>query len=113
MVMASDGLFDKLSNEQVVDLVGRWLNTHDTSQAVPPPDLAKAPSLLTPRKIPSKITYDPKRTYDADNSANEKYFVVKDENAATHLVRNALGGGDEDMLCGMLTASAPIARDMR
>lgn len=32
--------------------------------------------------------------------ANEKNFVVVDENAAAHLVRNALGGKDQELLRG-------------
>merc|ERR1711977_238654 len=34
-------------------------------------------------------------------------FVVEDKNVATHLVRNALGGKDKDMVCALLTLPAP------
>jgi hypothetical protein len=34
-------------------------------------------------------------------------FVVEDKNAATHLVRNAMGGKDKDMVCALLTLPSP------
>lgn len=34
--------------------------------------------------------------------ADSKQFMVKDNNAATHLIRNALGGNNEDVLRGLL-----------
>ena len=39
--------------------------------------------------------------------ADEKNFIVKDDNAATHLLRNALGGANEDLLCGLLGGTNP------
>lgn len=46
-------------------------------------------------------------------TADAKHFVMRDENAATHLTRNALGGGNEDMLAGLLTVSPPYSRNVR
>ncbi|KAK5013637.1 [Pyruvate dehydrogenase [acetyl-transferring]]-phosphatase 1, mitochondrial, partial [Cryomyces antarcticus] len=43
---------------------------------------------------------------------NER-FVVQDKNAATHLVRNALGGKDQDMVCALLTLPSPYSRRYR
>ena len=40
-------------------------------------------------------------------------FVVEDKNAATHLVRNALGGKDRDMVCALLTLPSPYSRRYR
>jgi len=40
-------------------------------------------------------------------------FVVEDKNAATHLVRNALGGRDRDMVCALLTLPSPYSRRYR
>lgn len=36
--------------------------------------------------------------------------MVEDKNVATHLVRNALGGKDKDMVCALLTLPAPYSR---
>ena len=43
----------------------------------------------------------------------EKKFVNIDDNAATHLARNALGGADKDLLGGLLTLEAPMSRKYR
>jgi pyruvate dehydrogenase phosphatase len=45
-------------------------------------------------------------------SLNER-FVVEDKNAATHLVRNALGGKDQDQLSALLTLPSPFSRRYR
>ena len=47
------------------------------------------------------------------NSDNNGRFVVEDKNAATHLVRNALGGKDRDMVCALLTLPSPYSRRYR
>jgi len=113
LIMASDGLWDKLNNEQAVDLVGRWLNSHDPSHEVAGPNLAQRPTVLAPRQASNKRDPAENKVYSYSESADEKDFVVADENAATHLVRNALGGGNEDMLCGMLTTGPPMSRNLR
>lgn len=111
VIMASDGLWDNLTSAQAVDLVGRWLKTHDTTRVPKRPkydlDALKSTSDKE-RKDP-----DEKISYTLRPQSNPAHFVVKDSNAATHLMRNALGGGDEDMLCGVLTASTPFARNFR
>lgn len=40
-------------------------------------------------------------------AVNEKQFVAIKEIAATHLTRNAFGGGHQDLLYGLPTVSAP------
>jgi pyruvate dehydrogenase phosphatase len=45
--------------------------------------------------------------------ANNEDFVVVDKNVATHLVRNALGGGDTEKLCGRAGAQPPLSRTAR
>lgn len=56
---------------------------------------------------------DPPTAYSLALAADPDAFVVRDANAATHLARNALGGGDEDKLMGMLVAAAPLAGFVR
>lgn len=46
-------------------------------------------------------------------TGKDERFVVEDKNAATHLVRNALGGKDQDMLSALLTLPAPYSRRYR
>ena len=116
VVMASDGLWDKLSTEQVVNLVGRWLEMHDPSKDIAPPDLARAPSVFTPpasSRTSGGQLPEQREGYRYSQSADERHFVVADDNAATHLVRNALGGGNEEMVCGMLGVGPPRQRYLR
>jgi len=40
-------------------------------------------------------------------------FVVEDDNVATHLVRNAFGGGDHERLCAMTGVQSPTSREVR
>ncbi|KAJ2955636.1 hypothetical protein NQ176_g11387 [Zarea fungicola] len=40
-------------------------------------------------------------------------FLVKDNNVATHLVRNALGGSNDEQVRALLTLPAPFSRRYR
>jgi pyruvate dehydrogenase phosphatase len=52
------------------------------------------------------------RQWGMKSGENDR-FVVEDKNVATHLVRNALGGKDKDMVCALLTLPAPFSRRYR
>ena len=113
VIMASDGLWDHLTSEQAVELVSRWLKTHDVTKDTPAPDLAEASSTDPVHEVSNRRNPDPNMAYTNSQAADVKQFVVIDDNAATHLTRNALGGGNEDMLCGLLTVSPPYSRNVR
>lgn len=116
LIMASDGLWDKMTSNQAVELVGKWLQTHDISKAAPAPDLAKpifeilAPS---PSDLSKRMKSVPNMEYTKTREIEKKDFADVDENAATHLARHAWGGGNEDLVTGMATALPPLARRMR
>lgn len=112
LIMASDGLWDNLTSAQAVDLVGQWLKTHDTTRS--PKRLEfDLTTLANPTRDRDRVDPGEKISYTSRPQSSPANFVVKDSNAATHLVRNALGGGDEDMLYGVLTARSPVARRVR
>ena len=113
LIMASDGLWDHLTSEQAVKLVSRWLKTHDVTKKTPTSDLAQAPSAIPVHEILSRRNPNTNVAYTDIQATDEKHFVVIDDNAATHLTRNALGGGNEEMLCGLLTVSPPYSRNVR
>jgi pyruvate dehydrogenase phosphatase len=87
IVMGTDGLWEKLTNEEVVGLVGRfldrktekpgWFGKSETFNVTEPPQIEGA-------KRPN------------GNGKRSRAWVWQDGNAATHLIRNALGGGNED-----------------
>lgn len=130
LIMASDGLWDKMTSDQAVELVGRWLETNDVTRPSDPPDLTRSPSILDRRGSTTRRTFSGStrnddssspadssaakmKTYAYEDRISEKNYIVKDSNAATHLARNALGGADEDRLCGLLTALPPLSRNLR
>lgn len=126
VVMATDGLWEMLTNEEVVGLVGQWLETQaSTSKVSNPTSNGWLQSWFSTQKA-SEL---PVEHHDEGASEGQRApvrqkqwgvptgqqsrFVVEDKNAATHLVRNALGGKDQDMLSALLTLPSPYSRRYR
>lgn len=123
VVMATDGLWEMLTNEEVVGLVGQWLD----AQGNPGSQGSQTQSWLTSWWSTQKQLPVEQKTgesgegqrapirqqqWGTKTSLNER-FVVEDKNAATHLVRNALGGKDQDQLSALLTLPSPFSRRYR
>jgi pyruvate dehydrogenase phosphatase len=123
VVLATDGLWEMLTNEEVVGLVGQWLDVQAKDGG------KNGSSWLSswfgsqgklPVEAPAKVQKDlggQRRPIRQDQwgmkaDLNDR-FVVEDKNAATHLVRNALGGKDQDQLCALLTLPSPYSRRYR
>jgi pyruvate dehydrogenase phosphatase len=96
--MASDGLWDMLSNQQAVDLVGTWLEPSEKGVELEP-------------------TYEPFDFGQFYKGTNWKFMeertTVQDENVAVHLVRNSLGGNHHELIAGRLAFGAPFSRHIR
>ncbi|TGZ83652.1 protein serine/threonine phosphatase 2C [Ascodesmis nigricans] len=134
VVMATDGLWEMLTNEEVVGLVGKWIeeqqkvgapaagstgnhggkwfaswrggnNAAEKNQLPVHAETEQAEK--TGQKTP------PIRVRQWGVKSEEERFVCEDKNAATHLVRNALGGKNSDMLCALLTLPSPYSRRYR
>ncbi|KZS94419.1 protein serine/threonine phosphatase 2C [Sistotremastrum niveocremeum HHB9708] len=75
LIMATDGISECLTNEEVVGLVGSWMNKTDELPSVHPEGgfVGKWDNTRYP------LWHEKKR------------FVTVDENAATHIIRNAAG----------------------
>lgn len=121
LVIATDGLWEMLSNEEVVGLVGQWVEqqrsgTSGTSkqwlQSWFGYDNKQLPVEVA-RQVVSEGQRRPIRQQQYDISGAANRFVVEDKNAATHLVRNAMGGKDKDMVCALLTLPSPYSRRYR
>lgn len=128
VVMATDGLWEMLSNEEVVGLVGQWLESQPkTSKGMANGSQGKSwlKSWLTGSgdALPVEKAVEagksgegqriPIRQVQWDVHGGDSRFVVEDKNVATHLVRNALGGKDRDMVCALLTLPSPYSRRYR
>lgn len=124
VVMATDGLWEMLTNEEVVGLVGQWLeeqakgkNGHSnrteswlrswfsTQRGLPVEKNGKTDQ--SGQRAPVR-----QLQWGVKSNVDDR-FVVEDQNAATHLVRNALGGKDQDMICALLTLPSPYSRRYR
>lgn len=123
VVMATDGLWEMLTNEEVVGLVGQWIEkqTNETNgngasswikmfsnqQKGLPVEQSKAKTQKDGQKTPIR------QQQWGVKGGEDARFVVEDKNVATHLVRNALGGKDKDMVCALLTLPSPYSRRYR
>lgn len=125
VVLATDGLWEMLTNEEVIGLVGQWLEEHESPNGGSSvTSWAKSFFSTQSKKLPVEKPVAapteggegqraPLRQTQWDVKTTDERFVVEDQNVATHLVRNALGGRDRDMVCGLLTLVSPYARRYR
>ena len=123
VVLATDGLWEMLSNEEVIGLVGQWLESHpnpsSSRSSITTSWLNPNPSHARPVENPPETGPDgigqraPIRQTQWNINGSASRFVVEDSNAATHLVRNALGGRDRDMVCALLALPSPYSRRYR
>ncbi|TFK68201.1 protein serine/threonine phosphatase 2C [Pluteus cervinus] len=106
LVLATDGLWDQLTSEEVVSLVGGHLAGLKGS----------IPKSTLPDLIPTTSgtpTVDGKEKNSTKGSVEDGSWAFKDENLSVHLIRNAFGGGDELALRQRLSIPAPYSRRYR
>jgi pyruvate dehydrogenase phosphatase len=128
VVLATDGLWEMLTNEEVIGLVGQWIEMQNSATSVspskawltswfksssPPLPVEKGGNSSRSGFIGDKSTAPIRQQQWNLDSHNEARFVLEDKNAATHLIRNALGGKDRDMVCALLTLPSPYSRRYR
>jgi pyruvate dehydrogenase phosphatase len=128
VVLATDGLWEMLSNEEVVGLVGQWIEHQSRPSSNPSTAwLASWFQPSGPLMLPVEKGGNMDKTGRSSGNGelpirqqqwgtqneNAARFVVEDKNAATHLVRNALGGRDRDMVSALLTLPSPYSRRYR
>ncbi|GAA6006151.1 hypothetical protein JCM10207_000541 [Rhodosporidiobolus poonsookiae] len=107
VVLATDGLYDRLDNQEIVSLVGAHLcgvrgtqsRSNVLSHSVDP--LAATPTHAShaPRQEPTR--------------GEGEVFTFEDGNLSTHLIRNSLGGAKRDQVSVLLSIPAPLSRRYR
>lgn len=106
LVMATDGLWECLQNEEAVGLIGVWMDRH--LDGIEESDGGVLERAALPVTLPERDT-----TVRYPQWAADKAFVNVDGNAATHLARNALGGADKDLAEALLSMTSPRSRTYR
>lgn len=110
LVLATDGIWDQLSNTEVVSLIAGHLSGLKGTISK-----SNLPSLV-PVTTGSSSGIDGKSTsmvQRKEQAAQEGSWAFKDENLSAHLIRNAFGGGDEGALRRLLSIPAPYSRRYR
>ncbi|KAF9445773.1 protein serine/threonine phosphatase 2C [Macrolepiota fuliginosa MF-IS2] len=143
LVMASQGFWSSLTNEEAVGLVGLWLKKHrryvfgdrepedkdvvsiydpETSSVVPSPQRVPVAALTRSflRKdvferedLPVQFAGENDETFMYRFWSSPKKFVNVDRNVAQHLVRNAIGGANQDVMEALLRMGVPKSRQYR
>jgi pyruvate dehydrogenase phosphatase len=103
LVLATDGLWDQLSSDEVVSLVGGHLS--GLKGTIPKSTL---PKLVRTSTGSPTVEGKEKRGGHKDGS-----WAFVDDNVSAHLIRNAFGGGDQLHLRRLLSIPAPFSRRHR
>ena len=117
IIMATDGLWDMLSNEEAVGLVAAHMagfrgvlgasELHARCFESQRERRGVAEAAPAPVEGQSGVQLHPL------NKASQAKFAFEDENLATHLTRNALGGANRERVAGLLAIPAPYSRRYR
>lgn len=95
-ILASDGLWDTMSNEDAVACVSRWLAAKRAGR----------PEIVKETKLAGGL--------DEGWQATPEHFAIEDlDSAAVCLVKNALGGSRRGIFLGALTTYSPMSRNVR
>ena len=108
VVLATDGLWDELSNEEVVALVGGHLT--GLRGTVPKSAL---PGLVRTSTGAAGVDGKDKAGRGRQSADKEGAWAFEDDNLSAHLIRNALGGGDVEHLRKLASIPAPYSRRFR
>jgi pyruvate dehydrogenase phosphatase len=109
IVMGTDGLWEKLTNEQVVGLVGKYLDKANGKEARGWFGVGKDGGLnVTETQGMNTGSKKP----NATDKRNGGTWVWQDRNAATLLIRNALGGGNLDEVPEPRPPTPPLSRSL-
>ncbi|WRT63309.1 uncharacterized protein IL334_000214 [Kwoniella shivajii] len=106
VIMATDGLWDRLTSEESVLLLASYLS-HSTHPDIPKTQLPKLFPLVQPtEERPYPVQELPQPT-------GASWAYEGDSNAATHLIRNSLAGANRKNMAELLSMTGEVTREMR
>ncbi|KAI0628851.1 protein serine/threonine phosphatase 2C [Trametes polyzona] len=113
LILATDGLWEALTNEEAVGLVGLWKEMRSTRSTGGLSASGREGVSSTELPVRTQAEgYDGTVRY-RQWGAQKRFVSGDDENAATHLLRNALGGADADLAAALLSMRPPRSRVYR
>ncbi|KAI1576583.1 PTC1 Serine threonine protein phosphatase [Pyrenophora tritici-repentis] len=114
LILASDGLWDRISSDHAVECVSRYISARarGSGSVRADPVLAASPpaSYAMATTLDDGVTCDPDNEKEVDWKATPEFFAIEDENAAVCLARNALGGTRRGLLMGLMAIPRPWTR---
>lgn len=115
LVMASDGLYEMLSNEEIVGLVVKWM---EKEKMVKPSKSFWNYFGSTEKGLPqvADVTNDKssKQPFRKNRLSAGSGYLLEDRNVSTHLIRNALSnGGSREQTLMLISIPSPISRRYR
>lgn len=111
LIMASDGLWDRISSAHAVECVERWLEARARGGGRVSQDPKLEPPVFTASLNPEPgLNDDVPPGKEVSWKATPEYFAIEDDNAAVCLVRNAMGGTRRGLTMGLLSMGPPLSR---
>lgn len=113
LVMASDGLYEMLSNEEIVGLVVKWM---EKEKMIKPQNSLWNIFRSNENKLPEvqDITNDKSSKKPIRKTSKTGNFLLEDSNVSTHLIRNALSnGGSKEQTSMLISIPSPVSRRYR
>lgn len=113
MVLASDGLFELLSNEEITGLVVRWMEKNMVTKSAIPALKGKLPK-ITDLSDDKDLLRPAFRYKSSQSKVSSVDYLLEDSNVATHLIRNALSaGGRKEYVSTLVSIPSPMSRKYR
>ncbi|CAI5755974.1 unnamed protein product [Candida verbasci] len=112
LVMASDGLYEMLSNEEIIGLVVKWMEKEKMIK----PQKSIWNYFNKDNNLPevSDITQDKSSKKPFRRLSTNQGFMLQDNNVSTHLIRNALSnGGSKEQTAMLISIPNPVSRRYR
>lgn len=123
IIMATDGLWDLMSNQEAVGLVaGHLAGIRGEVRAADLQQQCFSPSKSAPALAAKATASDEKAPPSSEHGPHHpllrtpnhlQKFSFQDDNLSTHLVRNALGGAARERVAGLLAIPSPESRRYR